>query len=99
MAGSEMFRRKTPLPEPVPTKKWFYTDKCRCCGGTGYQVPVNLKGWFVDYNYQDGHEVSGPMTKEEAIKTCLEHRDPSSSWTLIGSDGQIYTLPDVSPRQ
>jgi hypothetical protein len=48
--------------------------------------------WRVEYHYQDGREVSRPMSKAEAVKQVTERSDKSGMYTLIGPDGQIYKV-------
>jgi len=90
---AKSFRRKpAPPPEPKPTGRYFWTDPCSACGGSGRVVSGHRDGWYVDYHYQDGHETCGPYTKAEAVRLVVEHDDRTSRPTLIAPDGQIYEV-------
>lgn len=85
--------------EPVGTGRFRFTDKCPFCDGRGSFTPCRpLGGWFIEYHYQDGHEMSGPMTKEEAIGRYLTLDQGRDNATLIGDEGQIYTIKPMNCR-
>jgi len=86
---AKSFRRKpAPPPEPLPTGRYFWTDPCPACRGSGRVTPGRVDGWYVDYHYQDGHETCGPYAKALAVE--MVRTSDRVSATLIGPDGQIY---------
>ena len=68
---------------------------CSHCNGTGI-IPITTtdNNWYIDYHYQDGHELSKPMSKKDAIKDMNEDDFGCvrRNKTLIGPDGYIYTI-------
>lgn len=74
-----------------PTGRYYFTDPCPHCNGTGRVRPQKQDGWRVDYHYQDGHELCGPYDKATAVEHAFGERDGTCSTTLIGPDGQIYS--------
>lgn len=74
------------------TGRYYFTDECVFCKGRGRTPPTTpLAGWYVEYRYQDCHEVGGPYTKEEAVRNVTTGAtDGSCMYTLIGPDGQVY---------
>lgn len=81
-------------PTPKPTGRYRFTNPCRWCRGTGC-VPASLNGWFVGHQDRDGFETEGPFRSEaDAVAAFLRYRGMPLSVTLIGPDGQEYTLEE-----
>jgi hypothetical protein len=93
-AGFDAIRRDVDVGKKTKairrTKTQFFTDECPTCSGKGRVPCGNLSGWYLHYRYQDGHETSGPFTREEAVRRYRGHSDRSSMVTLVGPDGRIY---------
>lgn len=84
------------MPKPVKTDQLYYWKDCPVCNGTGKRG-TSLPGWYIEYRYQDCHEIGGPFRQKEALRR-MESRDPSCMKTLIGPDGAVYILePDAPP--
>ena len=92
---AKSFRRKpAPPPEPKATGRYFRADPCPACGGSGRVVAPWLRGvWHINYRYQDCNETCGPYLEADAVRRMVEHDDRTCMVTLIGPDGQIYTVP------
>lgn len=83
-----MAKKRKP-PEPKPTSRYWHTDECPTCGGSGRVRPASvLPGWYVSYQYQDGHETHGPYSKDEAVRLVVGYDDR----TLIGPDWLVYSV-------
>lgn len=77
--------------KPKPTGIRVIAKKCPHCDGTGHVNCNRLDGWYIRYRYQDGSEDSGPYSEAEAIGHMKNNRLGHNA-TLIGPDGQAYTL-------
>lgn len=76
----------------------FYKP-CLCCG-KGRVVATALEargtdGWYITYRYQDDSETCGPYSRKEAVALVADHADGSSTPTLIGPNGYIFTVEDT----
>lgn len=62
---------------------------CPQCRGHGY-ILKPLDVWYIDYHYQDCHEMCGPYTREQ-VRKMLERDDGKTSFRVIGPDGYLYS--------
>ena len=80
-------------PVVRPTGRFFWSDPCPFCEGSGRtRCRGRAAGWYVDYHFQDGHELCGPYGMTEAARLVADHRDGTSTVTLIAPDGEIHEL-------
>ena len=87
-------RSQKPKPvEVVATDRYFFSKDCCYCNGKGRVQQYELDGWYLDYHYQDGHEQSGPHSREEALMRYRE-KSRGCNQTLIGPDNRIYKLKE-----
>ncbi len=81
----------TKLPDIKRTDRQYCTKQCEHCKGTGRE-PQSLDGWYIDYHYQDGHDMCGPYDRDEAIRLYTMPEKQCANLTLIGPDGMVYTI-------
>lgn len=90
------------MPTLRKTDKQHFTKTCTCCSGSG-RLPMESSGygdvrWFIEYQYQDGHELCGPYSKAEAIRLMISSGTSEIyNKILIGPEGLVYELVEDTP--